>query len=170
MRVAAAIALIAFAAPVQAVELTGPVTPFTPVLMELIYRSQRVEAEAMFVDSTVLARLAGVDSELQARLPFGSDAIIHFAANGDVLVWSDKSAVVEIGYWELPASGGLNELCIRFGAFGLNSLCGSTDGTHSDWIVESTPGNPFGLAAGAATPAVLAGSALGLDTLAERLE
>jgi hypothetical protein len=169
MRLAAAIIVIAAAAPAEAVELGGPVTRFTPVMMEQIYRSPRAEAEALFVDSTVLASLAGVADELQAKLPFAADVVIYFAEGGDVLVWSDKSAVVEVGYWELLASRGFNDLCIRFGNFGLDSLCAAVDIEQSGWIVESTPGNPFGLAGGAATPASLAGGDIGLNALAGRL-
>jgi hypothetical protein len=170
MRAVAAPLLVlgAAAAPVTAAELKV-VTAFTPVMMEQIYRLPRSEAEAMFVDTTIRGRVGAIEEDLRARLPFAGDMIVYFAPDGDVLVWSDKSAVVETGYWELIASGGTHDLCIRFGHFGLDSLCASVEAEHSDWIVETTPGNPFALVAGTAIPAQLAGGELSLQAIASRL-
>ena len=169
MRLAAPLLVLAAATtPAGAAELKV-VTPFTPVMMEQIYRLPRPEAEAMFVDSTILGKVGAIDEELRARLPFAGDVIVYFAADGVVLVWSDKSDVVEAGYWELIASGGVQDLCIRFGNFGLDSLCASVEIEHSNWIVESTPGNPFALVAGAAIPAQLADGELSLQAIAARL-
>mgnify|MGYP000577798297 CR=1 FL=1 len=162
------LALITTAAQTAAVELKV-VTAFTPVMMEQIYRLPTDEARAMVEDSTILGRLGAIDEELRERLPYGTDMVFYFAANGDLLAWSDKSAIVEVGYWELIASGGLHDLCVRFGRFGLDSLCASIEIEASDWIVESTPGNPFGLVAGAAVPATI-GADLSLQTLADRIE
>jgi hypothetical protein len=152
----------------QAAEL-GVVTEFDELLMYQIYRSKPAEAHSLIANSTVLGKLGALDTERLAALPFGSDMVLFFAENGDLLAWSDKSAVVELGYWELIGSSGFNELCVRFGNFGLISLCASPEIDHSDWIVESTPGNPFALVAGAAVPAVLAGNELGLAAIAGRL-
>jgi hypothetical protein len=159
--------LAAIGAP-QAAEL-GPVTEFDELLLAQVWTSKRGEANSLIANSTVLGKLGAIDAELLEKLPFGGDVVLHFAENGELLAWSDKSAVVEVGYWELIGSSGFNELCLRFGSFGLISLCSSPEIEHSDWLVETTPGNPFALTGGAAVPATLAGNELGLAALGERL-
>jgi hypothetical protein len=161
-------ALMLSAAPASAAELKV-VTVFTPVMMEQIYRLPTDEARSLIADSTILGKVGAIDAGLAERLPFGADMVLHFAENGDLLAWSDKSAVVEVGYWELIASGGFHDLCVRFGSFGLDSLCASIEIEHSNWIVESTPGNPFGLVGGAAVPMQI-GTDLSLEALAERVQ
>ena len=163
-----ALVAVLLAAPAAAAEL-GPVTPIDPTMMNQLFGSLKVEAAALIEDSTVLGRMGDIPDEQRKALPFASDFVVHFAANGDVLAWSDKSAVVEAGYWELISSNGVNDLCIRFGRFGLTSLCASHEIEASDWMIETTPGNPFGLIAGAAVPAKLGSGDLSLDTIAARL-
>ncbi len=167
-RLAAMLLMLAATGAPQAAEL-GVVTEFDELLMYQIYRSKPAEAHSLIANSTVLGKLGAIDPELLEALPFGADMVLFFAENGDLLAWSDKSAVVELGYWELIGSSGFNELCVRFGNFGLTSLCASPEIDHSDWIVESTPGNPFGLAAGDTVPASLAAGELGLAAIAGRL-
>ena len=68
IRAATFVALMLSAAPsAGAVELKV-VTAFTPVMMEQIYRTQRDEAEAMFVDSTILGKVGAIDEGLAERL------------------------------------------------------------------------------------------------------
>lgn len=167
-QLAAPLLMLAAIASPQAAEL-GPVTEFDDLLLMQVWGSKRGEANSLIANSTVLGKLGPIDAELAEKLPFGGDVVLYFADNGDLLAWSDKSAVVEAGYWELIGSSGFNELCIRFGSFGLISLCSSPEIAHSDWLVETTPGNPFALVAGAATPAVLAAGELSLNAIAARL-
>jgi hypothetical protein len=168
MRRLALVAAVLVSMPAAAAEL-GPVTDVDRTMMNQIFGSQKVEATTLIEDSTVLGRLGSIPDELREALPLGDHFVVHFAANGDLLAWSEKSEIVEVGYWELIGNGGFNDLCIRFGHFGLTSLCAGHDIEASDWMIESTPGNPFGLAPGAAVPGKLGASELSLDAIAARL-
>jgi hypothetical protein len=168
MRRLAFIAAVLLATSAAAAEL-GPVTEVDRTMMNQIFGSQKVEATTLIEDSTVLGRLGSIEEELREALPFSDVFVAHFATNGDLLAWSDKSDVVEVGYWELIGNGGFNDLCLRFGHFGLTSLCAGHDIETSDWMIETTPGNPFGLAPGAAVPGRLGDGELSLDAIAARL-
>jgi hypothetical protein len=170
MKLAAAALVLLMASPIpaSAAEL-GVVTQFDDVLMYQIYASKRGEATSLIANSTVRGRLGDIDPELREKLPFGGDMVLFFAEGGDLLAWSDKSTVIELGYWELIGSSGFNELCLRFGSFGLISLCSSPEIAASDWLIETTPGNPFALVAGAAVPAALGATDLDLTAIAARV-
>jgi hypothetical protein len=169
VRTLAAALLAAFVAgPAVALELQA-VTPFNEAMMYTIYTNRRVEVMSLIADTTILAKIGDIDSELKEKLPFSADVVLHFAANGDLLAWSDESGTVEVGYWELIGST-VNELCIRFGSFGMTSLCSSPEVEHSDWIVEGTQGNPFGLIAGEPVPMALGTAYLSLRSIAARIE
>lgn len=167
-RALAVLPLIGLPGSLPAAEL-GPVTEVDAMLMNQLFGSHKPEAVELIDDSTVLGRLPEIDAALREKLPFGDDFIVHFAMNGDLLAWSDKSDVIEAGYWEIINSNGFNELCLRFGSFGLISLCAAEYIDESDWLIETVEGNPFGLVAGEAVPGVLAGGDLSLSALAERL-
>jgi hypothetical protein len=156
------------AGPAVALELRT-VTPFNEAMMYTIYTNRRVEVMSLIADTTMLARVGDIDAELKEKLPFSADVVLHFAANGDLLAWSDESGTVEVGYWELIGST-VNELCIRFGSFGMASLCSSPEVEHSDWIVEGTQGNPFGLVGGEPVPMALGTADLSLQSIAARIE
>lgn len=159
--------LVVLTAPAAAVELRV-VTQFDDVLMAQIWFSRREEAQAMISNSTVRGRLGAIEDELREALPFGDDVILHFAEGGALLAWSDKSGVVEEGYWELIGGAAFSELCVRFGAFGLTSVCASPEIDGSAWLIETTPGNPFGLVAGEPVPGLLADGGIELTALAAR--
>ncbi len=115
---------LAPAAPALAVDM-GKVTVVGDGLMDQFLHAPTPDVRDLLRNTTMLIKLGDIDPKLLTALPFGSDAVLFFAENGDLLAWSDKSAVVEAGYWEVIANAGFNEFCIRFGSFGLNSVCAS---------------------------------------------
>lgn len=161
---------VLLATPAPAAEL-GRVTEIDADQIYQILLVAKVEAEALLADTTMLASLAGIDSAgLREKLPFGDDVVLYFAPGGDLLAWSDKSQVIELGYWELMASSGYNEICARFGYFGLNSICISPDdGRGPYWLKERTSGNPFGLVAGQPVPGTLGAGPRDLMSIAAGL-
>jgi hypothetical protein len=163
---AAAALLLAAAFPSGAVELSRVSSPQDGINHALMIPKE--EAQAIIADTTMLASLSLIDdAALKEKLPFGTDAVLYFAENGDLLAWSDKSGVVEAGYWEFMANSGYNELCVRFGRFGLDSICiEPRDGGGPYWLTQRTNGNPFGLVAGAAVPRTLGAGTLDLSTIA----
>jgi hypothetical protein len=164
-----ALGLVAASAPAAPALELRVVTSINAALWGQIYLSARAESEALVRDHTMFGNLGPLDPELLEKLPYGPDVVMYFAENGDLLAWSDKSEVVEVGYWEIMDGGTSRELCIRFGYFGLDSVCSSADTANAQWLTQSTPGNPFGLVAGAPVPGPLGASPADLRAMAASL-
>lgn len=163
------LALVA-AAPATAMELRT-VTDLDEALWAQIYTLARWEADDLVADTTMFGRLGvSLDKELLTDLPYGPEVVMYFAGNGDLLAWSDKSPVVEKGYWEILDNGAFSEFCIRFGHFGLLSVCSSPETANARWITEGTPGNPFNLVAGAPVPGQLGKDPADLRAIAASLK
>ncbi len=164
---ALALALLS-AGPGAALELKV-VTTIDAALWSQIYTSPRAESESLVRDHTMFGNLGPLDPKLIEKLPYGPDVVMYFAENGDLLAWSDKSDVVEAGYWEVMDGTPSRELCIRFGVFGLDSVCSAANTANATWLTESTPGNPFGLAAGAPVPGPIGAAPADLRAIAASL-
>ena len=146
------------------------VRPIDAMLLAELFSIPHDEAETIVADTTMAGRIDdAIDPELRKRLPFGGDVIFYFASDGDLLAWSDKSTTVELGYWEVMGNSNFNEVCVRFGHFGLDSICISPETTGQDWLKQRTDGNPFGLVAGAPVPVPLGSGPIDLAAVAGRL-
>lgn len=165
---AAALISLLLTGPGLAVELK-PVTEVDDSLRMQFFMMNPPETEGLLGDYTGRVELGAIDAKLAEVLPYGQTAVMFFAINGDLLAWSDKSGQVELGYWEVIDNGAFNEICLRFGSFGVASVCASPQIAMSDWLKELTEGNPFGLAAGEPVPAALGPEPLTLSGLAARL-
>lgn len=155
-------------APATALELKV-VTTINTGIWNQIYTAQRAESESLVRNHTMFGNLGPLDPELLEKLPYGPDVVMYFAENGDLLVWSDKSKVVEKGYWEVMDGTPSRELCIRFGYFGLDSVCSDAGAPNAMWLKQSTPGNPFGLVAGEPVPGPLGKTPADLRAVAASL-
>ena len=125
------------------------------------------EAHRLLAGYTVLTKARGFSGRVQAVIPFSSVAVLYMAPNGEVLAWSDKSARVEAGRWQIQANG-RNDVCLFFpmgkGAGACTNLF-----INNAWIEQSTKGNPFGLKAGASVPFKMGRFGVSLKNLAAKL-
>jgi hypothetical protein len=166
----AALGLAAISASAASAVELKVVTTISESLWGTIYLSPRAESESLVRDHTMFGNLGPLDAKLLEKLPYGPYVVMYFAENGDLLAWSDQSGVVEAGYWEVMDGGNSRELCIRFGHFGLDSVCSAIDTANAMWLTESTPGNPFGLVAGAPVPGPLGEAPADLRAIAAGLQ
>lgn len=162
-----ALALIGLAAPAlaAAAEL-GVVTTVDHDLRMQFFMMNPPETEALLANYTARIEMGTLDAKLAAALPYGTQSVMYFAANGDLLAWSDKSANVEQGYWEVIDNGAFNEVCLRFGKFGVDSVCASPQLDNSEWLKELVEGNVFGLESGKSVPGALGADPFTLASIA----
>ena len=73
-----------------------------------------------------------------------------------------------VAVW-LRRDGAFNDVCLRFGKFGLDSVCASPEIANNEWLKELAPGNAFALAANQPVPVALAAEPSTLTDIAATL-
>jgi hypothetical protein len=170
MRALAALAVLAgLTAPSLAAADLAKVTAVDRALLGRLFNVDAPEAQKVISGQTARIELGEIEAELAERLPYGPNAVVFFDPSGDLLVWSSKSGQVEAGYWEVLDNGAFNDVCLRFGKFGLDSVCASPEIANNEWLKELAPGNAFALAADQPVPVALAAEPSTLTDIAATL-
>lgn len=120
--------------------------------MKPFQQEEPSEAYAALADHTVSMRSWEQSGFVARALPIANASILYFSPDGQVLGWSAKSDIVEVGEWKIePENDRLNNLCLKFANNPNANTCQALHITRPVFF-EITDGNPFGLNAGDAVP------------------
>ncbi|WP_439601407.1 hypothetical protein [Devosia sp.] len=137
-------------------------------LANALFYGSKAEAEGYVSGYTVLLKMGQQPPYLRRRLEFSSNAVLYFAKGGTLLAWSGQSAQVQAGTWRIMRGGNFNEVCVEFAKGRGQPACASPLSGGMNWMKQSTPGNPFGLKAGAAVPFKFGTAGLSLEKIAAK--